>query len=878
MILKLENTTTHQIFEYEVEDKNYGEKLYFRFDVNTLPLEDGEYSLTLYDGEDIVTTDLLRIGDFNPQTLQYKSGNNTYISIELDSKLGSKKTQINEITSVIYPDNGYDGMTDVTVDATPIYEIGKGEGYSEGYSVGDTEGYHRGYELGNKDGYEQGFDNGIIDQKSKLESINITENGIYSREDGFSTVTVDVPDLNGAYDDGYTDGYADGTENGLENAGSIIAETAQELDITENGYYLTKYVDDITVYPDQITGDFGDGTYFYNWGKIIGGFLNTKIKFSIDTRIEFWWKALEQSTGDAWFPLFGAGLSEDKTTFEIRYNNRDRDKLQLRSGKKTYDFIINFDKWYHFIIENGKFYLNDEFVTEVTVDFIPDDSPILINGAPYRLDRQANGLFGMFKVDDQIFIPKDGGVVNYETNEELGGYMKPTTDITYQYNSEGSEITGYFDDGTPFYGSANLYKTVFYTDIIGTTDSSFEVWWKDLKNITSDYSAIIGVKQDSDSVLFKIVKRSTGLFRSEYGSNTSSKLDNYDFSYDMSNWTHIKFSKKDGLIINGELLHSVDDKYNIINTPNNKFQINDVEDGRCANGIFGMVKINGRTFIPTENGFMDYESKQFLSANIVINNEPPFLGEYFYTENPIEVISGEGNLIKRLNVNVQPLLKTSINGISFGYSTFTKIPDGLVDWNYVKDMSYMFYNCLNLNDISNIDTSNVTNMVYAFYGTPLVYFPPLNTSKVTNMSHLFENCSKLEEVGPMDTSNVKDMNNMFINFSSIYPLRKLPEFDCSSLTNISNMFAYSGYSDKRPYLTDCGGWKNLKINWNDGYGLNHCPNLTYESCINILNGLWDFRGNGDASTTRTLKVHSNFLTTVGDEVSIGTDKGWIITT
>ena len=71
--------------------------------------------------------------------------------------------------------------------------------------------------------------------------------------------------------------------------------------------------------------------------------------------------------------------------------------------------------------------------------------------------------------------------------------------------------------------------------------------------------------------------------------------------------------------------------------------------------------------------------------------------------------------------------------------------------------------------------------------------------------------------------------------------------------------------------------KDLKIDWNDNYGLVLCPNLTYQSCINILNGLWDFRGNGDANTTRTLKVHSNFITTVGDEISIATEKGLNIT-
>ena len=69
------------------------------------------------------------------------------------------------------------------------------------------------------------------------------------------------------------------------------------------------------------------------------------------------------------------------------------------------------------------------------------------------------------------------------------------------------------------------------------------------------------------------------------------------------------------------------------------------------------------------------------------------------------------------------------------------------------------------------------------------------------------------------------------------------------------------------------------MNWNDNYGLVLCPNLTYQSCINILNGLYDFTGNGETpySSQGKLKVHQNFLNAVGDEISIGTNKGWTIT-
>ena len=73
-----------------------------------------------------------------------------------------------------------------------------------------------------------------------------------------------------------------------------------------------------------------------------------------------------------------------------------------------------------------------------------------------------------------------------------------------------------------------------------------------------------------------------------------------------------------------------------------------------------------------------------------------------------------------------------------------------------------------------------------------------------------------------------------------------------------------------------GGLEGLKTSWNNNYGLVKCPNLTRESCINILNGLYDFVGNSQtpSSSQGKLKVHANFLKAVGSDISIATNKGW----
>lgn len=76
------------------------------------------------------------------------------------AKLQKKSMTLSSATATIVPDAGYDGMTKVDVDAT---------------------------EYGTSN-----YNDGVLAQKAKLTEINITENGTYSKEDGYSNVVVDV--------------------------------------------------------------------------------------------------------------------------------------------------------------------------------------------------------------------------------------------------------------------------------------------------------------------------------------------------------------------------------------------------------------------------------------------------------------------------------------------------------------------------------------------------------------------------------------------------------------------------------------------------------------------------------------------------------------
>lgn len=278
-----------------------------------------------------------------------------------------------------------------------------------------------------------------------------------------------------------------------------------------------------------------------------------------------------------------------------------------------------------------------------------------------------------------------------------------------------------------------------------------------------------------------------------------------------------------------------------------------------------------------------------------INEQKTKLESISITENGIYSKEDGYNHIE---VNVPPKINIKEARINFAYSTFTEVPEW-ADFNGITDMESMFQNCSNLQTIPLIDASNVTNMSHMFYECGnLKTIPLLNTSNVTNMKYMFFNCNDLQTISPLNTSKVTNMDNMF---SYCHKLQTIPQIDTSSAIDMNYMFhqctslvslpalnaqslsipsywGVFGYAELTN-LTDFGGFLNLKCSLTDDTNLKRLPNLTYESCINILNGLYDFSGNGETpgSNQGQLKVHQNFLDAVGEEISIGTNKGWTIT-
>ena len=121
-----------------------------------------------------------------------------------------------------------------------------------------------------------------------------------------------------------------------------------------------------------------------------------------------------------------------------------------------------------------------------------------------------------------------------------------------------------------------------------------------------------------------------------------------------------------------------------------------------------------------------------------------------------------------------------------------------LDTSYVTDMNYMFDGMSHLENITfgeKFDTSNVTNMNQMFATwdgvsqLKTINLSSFKTSKVTNMSGMFAGLTELTELdlSNFDTSSVIDMGQMFDGLSKITEL-DLSSFDTSNVTNMVGMF------------------------------------------------------------------------------------------
>lgn len=234
-----------------------------------------------------------------------------------------------------------------------------------------------------------------------------------------------------------------------------------------------------------------------------------------------------------------------------------------------------------------------------------------------------------------------------------------------------------------------------------------------------------------------------------------------------------------------------------------------------------------------------------------------------------------------------------------GYDPLHTVPDfGKKLTKDLVDMSYMFYECKRLYNaeyIANWDTSNVVNTSYMFYYCQTMkMIAAFDTSKVIKADNMFRNCSALTTLPEFDFGSLMVAPYMFAGcssltqapeisstqlaniqgmFSSCSKLVSVPAIDCTNVSNLNDVFY--GCSA----LTDFGGFINYGatrqlLTTNNGI-LNWSSNLTYESLLNIINGLHD--RTADGFPVFTFRIGStNLAKLTEDDIAIATNKGWTI--
>ena len=239
--------------------------------------------------------------------------------------------------------------------------------------------------------------------------------------------------------------------------------------------------------------------------------------------------------------------------------------------------------------------------------------------------------------------------------------------------------------------------------------------------------------------------------------------------------------------------------------------------------------------------------------------------------------------------------KDSIN-VSYMFCNLTSITD--VSMNIFasnKNMSYMFYNCINLNTFTNYKTHNIDNpirdmrsMFYNCYSLQSFSFTKFyldcsknntyiyynNTSQENktiydysyddvNLSYMFYNCKSLTSIdfGSGDVGEVIDMKGMFYNCFSLTSINLRRIITNNQKVDLSYMFyncSSLGSIIRERNSSDIGGQKSNYIYVKDiQYMFYNCTSLSQIKCIY-------FKSNDYINTSKLFyncyKLTSSYLT------------------
>ncbi len=182
------------------------------------------------------------------------------------------------------------------------------------------------------------------------------------------------------------------------------------------------------------------------------------------------------------------------------------------------------------------------------------------------------------------------------------------------------------------------------------------------------------------------------------------------------------------------------------------------------------------------------------SSGVSFDEETGVLTLYGNIENMFALANYSGDKrVKEVKALKGTVLPADCNKL-FSRFEAEKIDISNADTSHVTNMSDMFSCCSNLKylNLDNIDTSNVTNMYQTFYACPnlkSINLQSFNTSNVTDMMNMFFHCSSLEtlDLSGFDTSSVTTMVCMFQECTNLESV-DFSSFNTRNLENMNGMF------------------------------------------------------------------------------------------
>ena len=282
------------------------------------------------------------------------------------------------------------------------------------------------------------------------------------------------------------------------------------------------------------------------------------------------------------------------------------------------------------------------------------------------------------------------------------------------------------------------------------------------------------------------------------------------------------------------------------------------------------ITTNG-TYNARDDNLDGYSEVEVATSGVDINE--------YLSDKITKGTSSSGGWLKTILKLRSPL---TIEGTSAEYMFYqyplNELPQ--LDTSNVTNMMDMFYGCRNLTTIPQIDTSNVTKMDSMFaYCSKLTTMPQIDTSKVNSMTYMFGHCSKLTTIPQLDTSNVTRMDEMFSYCSK---LTTMPQLNGEKLTAVVGAFNgckslenFNGIINLgQAYLTtQSANYSNYKL------VLTNSTLLTEQSIINILNNLYDIKTKG-CNAQQVVLGSTNLAKLTSEEgqqaLSNAQAKGWIV--